>query len=166
MGRVRHEVLHVQAAEVFGRLCQSHFEHVSQGLTACPGVHRAPPGTAAPGLKGTVLKGASGLGAAGRDGGVPAFCGIKAVRDGASTFFAHSSAKSKKSTFGGKGAFCLEIYVCRCKKNFPLTAAVCDAKIEVFLRKFNYTRVTLPDFNARVLTYTRLGLPSTRMRTF
>ena len=30
----------------------------------------------------------------------------------------------------------------------------------------NYTRVTLPDFKARVLTYTRFGLPSTKMRTF
>lgn len=53
MGRVRHEILYVQAAEVFGRLCQGHIEHVSQGLTACPGVHHALPGTAAPGLEGT-----------------------------------------------------------------------------------------------------------------
>ena len=29
-----------------------------------------------------------------------------------------------------------------------------------------YTRVTLPDFNARAETYTRLGLPFTNIRTF
>ena len=45
MGRVRHEILYVQAAEVFGRFCEGHFEHVSQRLTACPGITKPPPGT-------------------------------------------------------------------------------------------------------------------------
>lgn len=45
MGRVRHEILYVQAAEVFGRFCEGHFEHVSQKLTACPGITKPPPGT-------------------------------------------------------------------------------------------------------------------------
>lgn len=45
MGRVRHEILYVQAAEVFGRFCEGHLKYVSQELTACPGVTKPPPGT-------------------------------------------------------------------------------------------------------------------------
>ena len=31
--------------------------------------------------------------------------------------------------------------------------------------RHNYARCTFPDLSARVLTYTRFGLPSTKMRT-
>lgn len=48
MGRVRHEILYVQAAEVFRRFCEGHFKHVSQKLTACPGITKPPPGTGSP----------------------------------------------------------------------------------------------------------------------
>lgn len=37
-----------------------------------------------------------------------------------------------------------------------------DAYINIHI----YTRLILPDFNARADTYTRCGLPSTIMRTF
>ncbi|GAB6929750.1 hypothetical protein JCM10914A_37330 [Paenibacillus sp. JCM 10914] len=47
MGRVRHEILYVQAAEVFGRFCEGDLKYVSQELTACPGATKPPPGTAA-----------------------------------------------------------------------------------------------------------------------
>lgn len=45
MGRVRHEILYVQAAEVSGRFCEGDLKYVSQELTACPGVTKPPPGT-------------------------------------------------------------------------------------------------------------------------
>ncbi|KOR88547.1 hypothetical protein AM231_04865 [Paenibacillus solani] len=45
MGRVRHEILYVQAAEIFGRFCEGDPKYVSQELTACPGVTKPPPGT-------------------------------------------------------------------------------------------------------------------------
>lgn len=32
MGRVRHEILYIQVTKVFGRVCQSHSEHISQEL--------------------------------------------------------------------------------------------------------------------------------------
>jgi len=62
--------------------------------------------------------------------------------------------------------------VCKSQKNkkgtlldavqFP---AGCWSQAE-HLRLFNYTRSTLPDLRALADTQTRLGLPSTRIRTF
>jgi hypothetical protein len=61
-----------------------------------------------------------------------------------------------------------------CQITFPLEVASTSAGEEHLASRANrgdsaflyYTRSTFPDFKARAETHTRLGFPSTKMRTF